>query len=305
MSKRIFDLPVGERLSASVGLRKLGDLPVVVVDHPRIRGAVTLQGAQLLLWQQAGEEPVLWLSEEARYAEGAAVRGGVPVCWPWFGAAGEPAHGFARILPWELTGVEEGEDLVVLTLTLRDDARTRALWPYAFTLTARIELGAGHCTVGIEAEGDHRTTGALHTYLGIGELGRAEVTGVGEPFADRLRDGEQGRQEGPFTPAGHVERLWPEPGPVSRVTDRVLGRTVEVEHRGHSDVLVWNPGPELARGMTDVADDGYRTFLCVETARISEPLVATAGAPSRLAVTLRVVRQGMSPQVFLSPGRGR
>ncbi|MER5928903.1 D-hexose-6-phosphate mutarotase [Streptomyces sp. NPDC002054] len=291
--RNLLELPVVEQLSASVSTRLLGGLTVLVVEHPAVRGAVSLQGGQLLEWQPAGEQPVLWLSDEARYKPGTAIRGGVPVCWPWFGTVGEPAHGFARILPWELTGHEEDAEGVGLVLTLRADERTRGYWPHEFTLISRIRLGGRQCSVELEAYGNHRTTAALHTYLRIGALGAAEVSGLGGAYTDRLHDGTeagQGREEGAFTPTGHTERIYPQADEVSRITDRAFGRTVEMRHGHHSDVVVWNPGPELSRSMADVPDSGYREFLCVETARIAEPLVATADRPARLETVLSLGR---------------
>ncbi|CAK8740939.1 hypothetical protein SODG_004396 [Sodalis praecaptivus] len=129
MSESLFALPVKQTLSPSLTLRQQDELPLVVVEHPQVRAAVTLQGAHLVAWQPAGEKPVLWLSEKSAFQEGVAIRGGVPICWPWFGKVATPNHGFARILPWELSDHSEDDKQVQLTFTLRDSTLTEPFSP--------------------------------------------------------------------------------------------------------------------------------------------------------------------------------
>lgn len=288
MLEKLLALPVHREISPAVTLRQTGGIQLVVVDHPAARAVVSTQGAQLLTWQPSGEQPVVWLSEQTAWTEGVAIRGGVPVCWPWFGPAASPSHGFARVVAWELAGTAETADGVELRLTLSEDERTLALWPHAFTATVTIRLGR-ECTVELEVQGEHRSTGALHTYLQVGAAERTTVSGVGGDYYDRVSAGE-GHGPGSVTLDAWVDRTYTAPEPVSLVDDAGLGRTVEVHHRGHSDVVVWNPGAELSKSMGDLADEGYREFVCVETGRIGQDLVAAPGAPARLAATLRVTR---------------
>ena len=288
MNEGVFGLAVQERLTASVSRRLLGGLPVIVVEHPVVSAAVALQGAHLIAWQPAGEQPVLWLSDAAVLQPGTAIRGGVPVCWPWFGPAGQPAHGFARISDFELAEYEEDEQEVRLGFRLRADERTRQLGPHDFELFLRFRLGRD-CAIELEAHGDHRSTGALHSYFAIGDIGEVSVSGLGAPYRDTVTETD-GRQDGALTFPGRVDRVYSAPDAVSRIDDAVLHRAIEVRHHGNSDVVAWNPGPELSRTMADLTDDGYRTFVCVETARVTEPMTAAADAPARLATTISVVR---------------
>ncbi|MEU5365741.1 D-hexose-6-phosphate mutarotase [Streptomyces sp. NPDC005925] len=293
MFEKIFSLPVDEVLGeAGVTLRRLDEVPLVVVDHPEVRAAVSLQGAQVVAWQPGGEEPVLWLSDRTAWRRGAPVRGGVPLCWPWFDDAGEPMHGFARTALWELTGCRTADGTVLLAFELRSTAETRALWPYDFTLVTRVGVGR-ECSVGLEVRAGHPSVAALHTYLRVGGVGRTSVAGLGDRYTDGLRGGAPGRQEGGVLVLAEgepVERYYPRPEPVSEVRDGALGRVVEVRHGQHSDVVVWNPGAELIRAMPDLADDAHPEFVCVETARLSRPMGATApGGASRLSVTLCVL----------------
>ncbi|MDF3262849.1 D-hexose-6-phosphate mutarotase, partial [Escherichia coli] len=118
MINKIFALPVIEQLTPVLSRRQLDDLELIVVDHPQVKASVALQGAHLLSWKPAGEEEVLWLSGNTPFKNGVALRGGVPICWPWFGPSaqpGLPSHGFARNLPWALKGHDEDDKGAVLT----------------------------------------------------------------------------------------------------------------------------------------------------------------------------------------------
>ncbi|MFE2870599.1 D-hexose-6-phosphate mutarotase [Embleya sp. NPDC059259] len=294
MPEDVFALPVLRRLDDHLSLRRLGELEVVVVDHPRVRAALALQGAHLFAWQPQGAEPVLWLSDDGVFEEGRAVRGGVPICWPWFGPAGRPNHGFARILPWTLLGSGAADDALHLSLVLRDDERSRAYWPFAFEVEARFTLGPRECRIELTARGDFESTAALHTYLRVGDLAGVRITGLDGPYLDKVLDVEADTDKDPDTGEDglsfpdRIDRIYTRPDDVTRVHDRTGGRVVEVRHAGHSDVVVWNPGAELTRTMADVPDDGWREFVCVETARVCKPLAADPHAPTRLTATLRI-----------------
>ncbi|MFI6585338.1 D-hexose-6-phosphate mutarotase [Embleya sp. NPDC050493] len=294
MPEDVFALPVVRRLDADLTLRRLGALDVVVLDHPHVRAAIALQGAHLLAWQPQGAEPVLWLSETGAFEEGRAVRGGVPICWPWFGPAGRPNHGFARILPWTLLDCREDDDGVHVGLVLRDGEESRAYWPFAFEAVARFALGRRECRIELTARGDFESTAALHTYLRVGDLDGVRVTGLDGHYVDKVLDVEADADRDPATGRDglsfpdRIDRIYTRPDEVSRLHDPAGKRVVEVHHAGHSDVVVWNPGAELTRTMADVPDDGYREFVCVETARISRPLVSDPQAPTHLTATLRI-----------------
>ncbi|MFF3212638.1 D-hexose-6-phosphate mutarotase [Streptomyces sp. NPDC002886] len=288
-------LPVEEQLSPALTRRRYADFPVLVVDHPRAgQACVSLQGGQLVTWRPAAarsDDPgVLWSADPDLWRRGTAVRGGVPLCWPWFGPsgpAGSPSHGFARTRDWELTAWEDDADRVVVECTLRPSPATRAVWPEEFVLVARYTL-TDTCLIEIEDRGDHTATAALHTYVRIGDLGRAHLAGLGPEHTDGLTRRHYEDEDGTLTPVDHVERFQTAPAPVTTVRDEVLGRIVALTHHDHSDVVVWNPGAELARGMADVAPQEHLRFLCAETARVGRPLVAKEGRPGRLAVELRM-----------------
>lgn len=289
MNDKIFSLPIKSEITPTITERQIDQLPVIVVDHPQVRAAVTLQGAHLLHWQPTGETPVLWLSDNTPFADGVAIRGGIPICFPWFGPAGDPNHGFARLLPWEFSTHSEDENGVELTFTLRETAGTLASWPHAFSLVARFKLGK-ECAIELEAQGDYSITTALHTYFQIGDIDHISVSGLGDTFIDKVNQGKLTTQGGDLTFSARTDRIYTQPQAVSIITDPTLQRSIEVHHAHHSDAVAWNPAAEVAKTIADMPDDGYKTFVCVETAHVTQPFVATAAAPARLSTRIKVKR---------------
>lgn len=288
MNEDVFALPVLDRLCAHISVRQIGELTVIVVDHPRVRAVVALQGAHLIAWQPTGEEPVIWLSDATAFEEGIAIRGGVPICWPWFGPAGKPSHGFARISTFELDSCREDEQGAELTFRLRADERTKALWPHEFELFVRFRLDQA-CEITLQADGDYESTGALHSYFSVGDIEGVAVSGLGVPYLDKVAE-TQGRQDGALTFPGRIDRVYTEPEEFSRIDDPARGRTIGVRHHHNSDVVAWNPGPELSASMADLTDDGYREFVCVETARVSTTMTSAPENSATLSTTITLAR---------------
>ncbi|MFW0765620.1 D-hexose-6-phosphate mutarotase [Trabulsiella odontotermitis] len=293
MINKIFALPVVEQLTPVLSRRQLDELELIVVDHPLAKASLALQGAHLLSWKPAGEQEVLWLSNNTPFKDGVALRGGVPICWPWFGPAaqqGLPAHGFARNLPWTLKAHNEDDNGVVLTFELQSSDATRKFWPHEFTLYARFKLGKT-CEIELEAHGDFETTSALHTYFNVGDIAAVKVTGLGDRFIDKVNNAqEDALTDGVQTFPDRTDRVYMNAEGCSVIHDSALARRINVIHSHNSDVVGWNPGPALSVSMGDMPDDGYKTFVCVETACASKTQKAQEDKPTRLAQTIQVNR---------------
>ncbi|WP_312210899.1 D-hexose-6-phosphate mutarotase [Pseudescherichia sp.] len=294
MINKIFALPVVENITPVISRRQLDELELIVVDHPQVKASFALQGAHLLSFKPAGEEEVLWLSGNTPFKNGVALRGGVPVCWPWFGPAqqqGLPAHGIARILPWTLTAHNEDENGVVLTFELQSSDATREQWPHDFTLFARFKL-CQTCEIELEAHGEFETTSALHTYFNVGDISAVKVSGLGDRFIDKVNNAQEDvLADGVQTFPDRTDRVYLNPEACSVIHDGALNRAIEVIHHHHSNVVGWNPGPALSVSMADMPDDGYKTFVCVESACVTVPQKTTEEKPSRLAQTIRVSKR--------------
>jgi glucose-6-phosphate 1-epimerase len=269
------------------------------MPHARLRAGrhgseVALQGGHVVRYGAEGEPPILWASRQALYAPGKAIRGGVPVCWPWFGPhpadPAKPAHGFARTRLWEVTGGGESADGVWLRLGLRSDEATLALWPHPFALELTVTVGPRlQLTLATHNPGARPFSfgGALHSYFTVADVTRASVEGLdGARYIDQLT-GEELRQEGLVTIAGELDRVYFDPGPSCAIRDPLLGRRITVTKTGSGTTVVWNPWREKAARLADFADDEYPGMLCVETAlALGDSVTLAPGASHTLRATL-------------------
>lgn len=280
-----------------------GGLARVRVETPHASAEVYLQGAHVTAWQPAGVSPVLWTSARSRFEAGAPIRGGVPICFPWFGPhptdAHAPAHGWARTTAWELVGGEEdpGSGDVTLELALGDSAATRAsAWPHRFAATYRVTVGR---TLRLELEVTNRDeapvtlTQALHTYLSVGDVRDVAVEGLsGAAYVDKApapgAPTEARQDERPLRVAAETDRVLASEAAV-RVVDPRLARTLTVTKEGSGSTVVWNPWVDKSRAMADFGDDEWPGMLCVEAGNVGPAAVTLApGATHRLATALSV-----------------
>ena len=244
------------------------------------------RGAQLLSWAPAGMESVLWLSPLAFDDPTRPIRGGIPLCFPWFGNAGTPSHGFARRMEWELVRRTDYAHESVRVFRLEDSPETRAIWDHAFCAELRMIVGE-ECDVDLEVEGDVEFTAALHSYFHVGDIEQVIVTGLGPEYRDSL-------QKGRLVPEKYngvkidreVDRIYVHPDPIIRIWDEALDRVIEIVQNGHSDTVLWNPWAKKSASLNDMPENAYRNMLCVETAAISKPLRARPGKPATLSVRI-------------------
>ena len=285
-----------------------GELACLEVTSPAATAAVALQGAHLLEWKPAGEAAVLFLSRRTEFAEGKAIRGGVPVIWPWFGARSEAvlpapegaaksaAHGFARTAVWRLqfAAVMAGE--VHLTFTLGPSAESRALGFDGFRLVYQMVLGREltlRLTVANDGPGELRFEEALHSYFAVSEIERVMLSGTeGTEYLDKPDGMKRKRQaEVPLELTGVTDRVYLATEATCRVDDAAGGRVLQVAKRNSQNTVVWNPWAELTAGLADMEPEGWHGMLCVETANVGEAAVVLAtGATHTMEARVTVDR---------------
>ncbi len=273
------------------------DSPVIEVDHPEARGRIAHHGAHVLDWTPAGERPVLYLSPTAVFRPGKAIRGGIPVCWPWFGPAvadGLPAHGLARTRPWTLEATEAMNDGVSVRFSLRDDAATHELWPHAFAATLRVHFGRSlHVALHVENRDPEpvEITAALHTYLAVSDVRRVSVLGLeGAEYQDHVGPLTVRRQGGPVEIGSEVDRDYETDGPVTLV-DPGWRRHIVVQGHNSRCTVVWNPWIAKSATFSDLPPDAWPHFLCLETANAwRDRVTIPPGQAHELATTITVVR---------------
>lgn len=232
-------------------------------------------GAHVWAWQPAGERPVLWLSEASLFEAGRAIRGGVPVIFPWFGPGRQPgmtpAHGFARLDAWRRTAVADSLDedgaLVVSYAFDRGDAGQTPAWPYSFAVTfGRTSLDMA-LTVTNTDDRPFDFEEALHTYLAVGDVRQVELEGLdGAPFWSKVTD-ERSIEQGVVRLDSAFDRVYTSSGTIV-LTDPVWGRRLEISKENSDNTVVWNPWVSGAAAMADFADDEWPEMICVEAANV-------------------------------------
>jgi D-hexose-6-phosphate mutarotase len=261
---------------------------------------VAVQGAHIARFQPRGAEPVLWVSRLSSYAAGKAIRGGIPVCWPWFAQhptdPTKPFHGFARTAMWQVRGASVlADDVVQLRLGLTESETTLDLWPHAFELEMVVTLGADLRAELISRNpGDAPFTvgGALHTYFQVGDVARTAIHGLEDcSYIDKVDGGQTKTQAGPITISAETDRIYLDTTAECVIDDAVLGRQIRVGKSGSRTTVVWNPWIEKARLIADCGDEEYLNFVCVETANALEDVFEVApGGAHHLVQTIALAK---------------
>ncbi|XKM12626.1 D-hexose-6-phosphate mutarotase [Orbaceae bacterium ac157xtp] len=274
-------------VSQSIRQIKFNELDVLKIDHPTCQASVALQGAHLIFWQPAkAQSPVIWVSDKSSFKKGTAIRGGVPICWPWFGGAGSPSHGFARILDWQLISHNEDNNGVDLVLRLTQSETTKSYWNHDFELTLTLHLG-NDCTMDLTCKGDFNATSALHTYFGVSDINNISVSGLGDEYEDRIAKNNLTDEAKSVKIDKEIDRIYTKPEQTSLITDPQ--RQIKITHYNHSDVVLWNPWIDKSKSMSDMPDDAYQHFVCVETCRINKPIESSANKTSSYGVKIEVI----------------
>ena len=254
-------------------------------------GAVYDHGAHVMMWTPAGTDPVLWMSAKSLLDDASGIRGGVPICFPWFGPGRSkdmaPAHGYARIRSWHFVGETATTDAVTATWTLDarpdDDFQFHAEYHVTFGRTLRLELAVTNTGAAVASFEE-----ALHTYIAIGDIREVRVEGLdGAPYLDKVT-GAETAQVGDVTFTGETDRVYRSTADVVLV-DPMLDRRIVVTRTGSADAVVWNPWIAKAAAMPDFGDDEWPGMVCIEGANVLANAIELApGATHTMTYTLRV-----------------
>lgn len=250
-----------------------GDLPAVKFHNSFGEASMTLLGAHVLSYQPAGAVPVIWMSGKSIFKPGEAIRGGVPVCWPWFGPDPEGkfgGHGYARLANWQVAGAvnsPSGETTVTMVLTEKEvDAKFA---PQPFKLELSVTLGSA-LTLALKiyntGSEDLHYSGALHSYFNVADASAIAVEGLADcEYTDKVLECES-KQDGAVIIDREIDRVFRNTSGIVRICDPVFGRTIKVAKSGSTSTVVWNPWIEKSKRMADFGDEEYHTMVCVEAA---------------------------------------
>jgi D-hexose-6-phosphate mutarotase len=255
-----------------------GNLPFVLISSEHASAVVCLYGAHVISYIPRGHNDLLWLSRKVVFARGRAIRGGIPVCWPWFGAhpdnADAPAHGFARISEWNVSGILMLDDgSIQISLRLPAAGEFSEFWGYD-------TLGLVSIIVGRELEVNLSTvnmgdkpvpiTAALHSYFSVGNIKKVQVRGLeNERFLDMLTESE-GVESKPLAVSCEVDRVYLEHSGECQIADSKLERCIRILKEGSNSTVVWNPWIDKSCRMSDFGDNEYKKMICVETTNSHE-----------------------------------
>lgn len=249
------------------------------------RATVLLHGGHLVSWQPGGGEEQLYLSPKSEFASGQAIRGGVPVIFPQFGARGPlQRHGFARSKPWSLLMAEQGKDDALAVLRLSDDAATRMFWPHAFELELSVRISGRELQIELACENKGETafdfTAALHSYLRLDDLDSTSVQGLTAlRYWDAVDEMEKVQRVDLLLPGGDLDRIYHRVREELTLRERLASseRRLQIRQQGFDDAVIWNPGAEKCAALADMPAEGYKQMLCVEAAQIEKPVSLAAG----------------------------
>lgn len=270
-----------------------------VADAAAGHGRIFDHGAHVAAWQPTGSaHPVLWLSSTSAYTAGKAIRGGIPICFPWFGPGltgdKKPAHGFVRAVAWRRAEVVDEGDTLRVSYTIDPElSGDQPEFPHQYRARLTAEFAADHLSVTLWAHnaGDQPFTieEALHTYLAVSDVREVSVDGLDdavyldknlpEPAFDQVQDG-------PLRLTGPTDRVYVHGGAVT-VSDPGYGRRIRLTTEGSADVVVWNPWEQAAAGMADVGPGEWTGMVCVEAANVFADAV-TLLAGEDWAITQRI-----------------
>ncbi len=275
-----------------------GGLPKLRVTAPSASADIYLQGAQITAWQPVNGEEILFLSEHSHWQDGRAIRGGIPVCFPWFRSKVDdpkaPAHGFVRTKEWHLESVKvDGESVVVVCSTESDESTLR-WWPHAFRLVHILSIGRSlqlQLLVTNTGQTSFSFEEALHSYFRVSRIEDVRIRGLDQiTYLDNVDGNRAKTQSGDLIVAGKTDNAYTDVHGAAELIDQIWGRTIRTEKDNSATTVVWNPWQDGAAALSDLGDDEWRQFACVEASNIlGSAILLERGKEHRMQATIRVV----------------
>lgn len=266
--------------------KKNDELDIIEITHPHFSARLSLQGAQLLTFKPTNKTDFLWLSESVKYKSGQSLRGGIPICWPWFGVVeknsnevksaihSEAAHGFARTLQWQLHSLEENVQGVKISLCLESNPETLKLWPFKFKLFAHFDF-THSMTLSLETVNtDSKNmcfTQALHTYFPTTDILATSIKGLNNvSYTDALDQWQKKQQKGQVSFDEEVDRIYMSGGPFLLSSPQ---QNLVLETQNSQSTIVWNPWINKSKILSQFSHSDYLNMFCVESANALEDIV--------------------------------
>jgi len=277
-----------------------GGLIRLTIKSAAADAEIYLHGAHVTRFDPRGQPPVLFMSAKSQFAPGKPIRGGVPICFPWFGPkAGDakaPAHGFARLVEWNVESVKQNGTDVSAVLSLVSNEETKSLWSAEFSATYTVTVGSElHLSLAIKNTGSTamKFEEALHTYLTVGDVETIWIEGLGDTtYIDKVNNAARTAQStAPIRFIDETDRVYLATRATCIVHDPSLGRQIRVAKTGSDATVIWNPWINKAKAMADFGDDEWPGMVCVETCNVADHAVTLeAGATHTMTAGISTTR---------------
>jgi glucose-6-phosphate 1-epimerase len=277
-----------------------GNLPKVSITASQASADIYLHGAQVTSWQPAGIAEVIFLSQHSRWEEGRAIRGGIPICFPWFRAKSDnpkaPAHGFVRTKAWQLESLTQSEDAVIVTLATGNDDTGRQWWPYEFRIVHRITVGSElklELTVTNTGETAFHFEEALHTYHDVADVEQVRIAGLDAiAFLDNMDGNREKVQQGDLRMSAPTDNAYLNTTNSVEVIDPLLKRRIRTEKKNSLTTVAWNPWSQGAKSLADLGDDEWKQMICAEASNIlTASVTLPPGGEHAMAATISVMAE--------------
>lgn len=285
-------------IEGQLQFKAVGDLIVAEITNEHAQASIALQGAQILSWVPNGQQPVIWLSDEATFIADKTIRGGIPVCWPWFGTHPEhqdyPAHGFVRAAAWEVIETKSLNDgQTQLVFRLPQSGISSEFWQHNTELELQVcisenlelrlitrNLGAQTVTI----------SQALHSYFAVSDINQVTIKGLENcRFIDALDHWQRKVETKPISINEEIDRIYQSTQPVCLLEDKGWQRRINIETNNSRSTVVWNPWIDKSVRLGDMGEGGYLKMLCIETGNIADDSVSIAvGGEHCLSVCYRI-----------------
>lgn len=292
----------GELAGITIEIHK--ELIAIAVENQAATARVFLQGAQVCDYARKNQPPILWLSPLCEYRPGQPLRGGVPICWPWFGALDKnpqtikqqikdnnsPAHGLVRDRNWQLLDIQiQDARKTRLLFSLDIIGAEEALWPYSSQLQLQVDIGETleiQLTISNLDQRAFSFSNALHTYFHVSDIDKVEVAGLeNKTYIDAIDNWEQKKQQGPIRVNQEVDRIYQQLDQAISLNDEGLGRTITIKADGSHSAIIWNPWVEKSRTLSCFDELAYQQMICIETANVLDDSInLEPGQSHRLGV---------------------
>jgi glucose-6-phosphate 1-epimerase len=274
-----------------------GGLPKVCITSSAAAGEMHLHGAHVTSWKPRSAEEVLFVSSKSAWKDGRAIRGGIPICFPWFadrsGDPASPAHGFVRNKTWELESITQDGDAVSVSMVTEADAATKKWWPGDFRLVHRATFGSeltSELIVTNTGDVPLRFEEALHTYFRVADIAQVRLQGLDSVYYhDKTDVGRERVQKGAITVVSETDRIYLDTPHEIELADQALRRRIHVAKENSLTTVVWNPWVGKARALSDFGDDEWREMICIETSNVGNFAVDLApGQQHKMKALTRV-----------------